>query len=84
MKYLPHLFLFIILPVFIQAQHEPDVPPPAERGLYAIWYSKDGHLLNLPYIKGGQIVFQWATNQTVCIEELFPSFLFIAVNFDVI
>jgi len=34
--------------------------PPANRGLYAIWYRDKGELLNLPYIVGGQIVVQWA------------------------
>lgn len=29
-------------------------------GMYAIWIGKDGHLLNQPYLKGGQIVLQWA------------------------
>ena len=29
-------------------------------GMYAIWINKNTHLLNLPYIKGGQIVLQWA------------------------
>lgn len=29
-------------------------------GMYAIWINKNSHLLNLPYIKGGQIVLQWA------------------------
>ncbi len=28
--------------------------------MYAIWIGKDGHLLNQPYLKGGQIVLQWA------------------------
>jgi len=32
----------------------------ARRGLYAIWYGKTEELLKLPYIKGGQIVEQWA------------------------
>lgn len=34
-------------------------PPPASRGLYAIWYREDYELLNVPYIVGGQIVVQW-------------------------
>ena len=29
-------------------------------GMYAIWINKNNHLLNLPYITGGQIVLQWA------------------------
>lgn len=60
MKHLQSLFLFIFLPLFIQAQNEPNVPPSNERGVYAIWYTKDMQLLNLSYIKGGQIALQWA------------------------
>jgi hypothetical protein len=59
-KYLNSLLIFIHLPLFVICQHEPDVPPPVQKGLYAIWYSKNEQLLDLPYIKGGQIVFQWA------------------------
>lgn len=35
-------------------------PPPANAGLYAIWYRDNDALLNVPYIVGGQIVVQWA------------------------
>jgi hypothetical protein len=36
-------------------------PPDAKAGLYAIWYSGDPErYLSQPYIKGGQIVLQWA------------------------
>ncbi len=42
------------------AQTEPNVKPPAARGIYAIWYGKNKDVLNLPYIKGGQIAVQWA------------------------
>ena len=43
----------------------PDVKPRLElddnpKGMYAIWIGKNSHLLDLPYIKGGQIVLQWA------------------------
>lgn len=48
------------MPLYISAQTEPNVIPSQERGLYAIWYSKDAHVLDLPYIKGGQIIMQWA------------------------
>ena len=34
-------------------------PPPANRGLIAIWYEKKPYLLDLPFIKGGQVVAQW-------------------------
>ena len=42
----------------------PNVKPRSElnnlEGMYAIWINKNSYLLNLPYIKGGQIVLQWA------------------------
>lgn len=59
-KHRQRLLLFIFLPLFINAQNEPNVQPPNERGLYAIWYNKNVQLLNLPYIRGGQIAIQWA------------------------
>jgi len=34
-------------------------PPPANHGLYAIWYGDNYELLDVPYIVGGQIVVQW-------------------------
>ena len=36
-----------------------ETPPPADRGLYAIWYGKNQELLDVPYIVGGQVVAQW-------------------------
>jgi hypothetical protein len=48
--------LGVSLPQLVEAA-EPD----AKSGLYAIWYSKDtDKYLSQPYIKGGQIVLQWA------------------------
>ncbi len=32
----------------------------ATAGLYAIWYTRNPDVLNLPYISGGQIVLQWS------------------------
>lgn len=36
------------------------VPPPENRGVYAIWYGDEYDLLGAPYIVGGQVVVQWA------------------------
>lgn len=55
--------LYILSGLLLQnafAQTEPNVKPPAARGIYAVWYGKNKEVLNLPYIKGGQIVVQWA------------------------
>ncbi|MHC4993572.1 MAG: beta-galactosidase [Planctomycetota bacterium] len=48
--------LCVALPLWVEAT-EPD----AKSGLYAIWYSSNpDKYLSQPYIKGGQIVLQWA------------------------
>ena len=61
MKFCNILLVLFLVSLQVSAQIEPNVnPPAAERGLYAIWYSKNEHLLHLPYIKGGQIALQWA------------------------
>ncbi len=60
MKKLSTLFLNLLVSTLLSAQTEPNVQPPAARGIYAIWYNKNKQVLNLPYIKGGQIVVQWA------------------------
>ena len=39
----------------------PNVPRDPRSGLYAIWYSQNPKLLDLPFIKGGQVMVQWAT-----------------------
>ncbi len=52
--------LCFLLSQKIFAQKEPNVNPPTARGIYAVWYNKNKEVLNLPFIKGGQIVVQWA------------------------
>jgi hypothetical protein len=37
-----------------------NVKPSDVRGMYAIWYGEDTSMLSLPFIRGGQIVVQWA------------------------
>jgi len=38
-----------------------EVPPHEARGLYAIWYqAQREYLLDLPFIRGGQVFCQWA------------------------
>jgi len=58
------LCLFTISSLLFNASYaqlpEPNVPPPASRGVYAIWYYQDTSMLKLPYISGGQIILQWA------------------------
>ena len=67
------LFLLITLVMFstaygqsrdVEAAIMPNVNPRSElknpEGMYAIWINKNTHLLNLSYIRGGQIVLQWA------------------------
>lgn len=43
-----------------RAQSEANVAPSPQRGLYAIWYNNDKTLLDMPVIRGGQIIVQWA------------------------
>lgn len=60
--------IYIVLILLCQsafAQAGPDVAPPAARGIYAVWYSKNKGVLNLPYIEGGQVVVQWADVEPV-------------------
>lgn len=40
--------------------YEPNVKPADARGVYAIWYREDTSILSIPYIKGGQVILQWA------------------------
>lgn len=37
------------------------LPPPEDRGLYALWYNNRNReaILSLPFITGGQIIHQW-------------------------
>ncbi|MBK5210489.1 MAG: beta-galactosidase [Flavobacteriaceae bacterium] len=46
--------------ILFSQQKEPNVKPSDARGIYAIWYGEDTSILSIPYIKGGQIVLQWA------------------------
>ena len=48
--------LFCMAPVGAGASPEPD----PDRGLYAIWISQQKSPFDLPFIKGGQVVCQWA------------------------
>jgi hypothetical protein len=34
--------------------------PDAARGIYAVWFQKEPQLLELPFVRGGQIALQWA------------------------
>jgi hypothetical protein len=38
--------------------------PPAQRGLYAIWYERMPEVMELPYITGAQVVAQWGELET--------------------
>ena len=40
------------------------VEPPVHRGVYAIWYERMPEVMELPYITGGQIHFEWADLET--------------------
>ena len=42
----------------------PNWPPPAHRGLYAVWYERHPEVLELPYITGAQVVAQWGDLET--------------------
>lgn len=57
--------IFLLLTHTAFAQAEPDVVPPPARGVYAVWYNKNKDVLNLPYIKGGQVLVQWADAEPV-------------------
>ncbi|TWT78779.1 Beta-galactosidase [Planctomycetes bacterium CA13] len=64
-----HHALIILILVIAEVACCPDVSLAAERdsksGLYAIWYSASSEkYLSQPYIKGGQIVLQWADIET--------------------
>jgi len=39
----------------------PNVEPHPLRGVYAIWYTNMEEVLDLPFLKGGQVMEQWAT-----------------------
>ncbi|GEM_PF-706920 len=38
----------------------PSVPRDPRSGIYAVWYSDKPEVLNLPYVKGGQVMELWA------------------------
>ncbi|MCX7015061.1 MAG: beta-galactosidase [Candidatus Sumerlaeota bacterium] len=52
-----------LAPLLCAAEAAAAAPDP-DRGLYAIWFSNWPEALQLPFIKGGQVVVQWAEVET--------------------
>ena len=48
-----------LAPLTVAVARESDAPAPG-RGLYAIWFRETQRVFDLPFIRGGQIVLQWA------------------------